>query len=60
MGIHHLLPELKQAMTKCHIKDMAGQVAAVDVSGWIHKGEFNFFNPKNRFIVTFLLRNTFV
>ena len=40
MGISGLLPFLKNASRPIHIEEMSGQVAAVDVYCWLHKGAF--------------------
>ena len=38
MGIKNLLPQLEGIMRDCHLKDFAGQRAAIDAYVWIHRG----------------------
>ena len=38
MGIKNLLPQLESITRDCHLKDFAGQRAAVDAYVWIHRG----------------------
>jgi hypothetical protein len=53
MGIKNLLPFVKEATVKVHIKDFAGQVCAVDVLCWLHKAlavSYKEFGNDRRFV----------
>jgi exonuclease-1 len=40
MGIHGLLPHLKNIIERKHVSKFAGSRVAVDTYGWLHKGTY--------------------